>query len=104
MDTYGEDVEDVPNAAAMGGYTVMSSLALALQGVSGDVTPATAAATIKGMSESDFPGADGLTFQCGGTAFAPQPAVCSNGSLRATLDADGFPASYEAVDSTDILP
>jgi len=104
MDTYGEDVEDVPNAAAMGGYTVMSSLAVALQGISGDVTPATAAETIKAMSESDFPGADGLTFQCGGTAFTPQPAVCSNGSLRATLDADGFPASYEAVDSTDILP
>src|SRR5262245_51255643 len=104
MDKYGEDLDDIENAAAMGGYTVMSSLALALQGISGDVTPATAAATIKGMSESDFPGADGLTFQCGGTAFEPQPAVCSNGSLRATLDADGFPASYEAVDSTDILP
>jgi branched-chain amino acid transport system substrate-binding protein len=104
MDTYGEDLDDIENAAAMGGYTVMSSLALALQGISGDVTPATAAETIKGMAESDFPGADGLTFQCGGTAFEPQPAVCSNGSLRATLDADGFPASYEAVDSTDILP
>jgi branched-chain amino acid transport system substrate-binding protein len=103
-DAYGQDIEDVENAAAMGGYTVMSSLAVALQGVSGDVTPATAAATIKAMTESDFPGADGLTFQCGGTAFEPQPAVCSNGSLRATLDADGFPASYEAVDSTDILP
>jgi hypothetical protein len=36
--------------------------------------------------------------------FAEQPAVCSNGSLRATLDAEGNPASYEAVDSTDILP
>jgi branched-chain amino acid transport system substrate-binding protein len=104
IDAYGEDLDDVENAAAMGGYTVMSSLALALQGVSGDVTPAAAATTIKAMAESDFPGADGLTFQCGGTAFEPQPAVCSNGSLRATLDADGFPASYEAVDSTDILP
>jgi hypothetical protein len=30
--------------------------------------------------------------------------VCSNGSLRATLDADGNPASYEPVDSTEILP
>jgi branched-chain amino acid transport system substrate-binding protein len=104
IDTFGEDVEDIENATAMGGYTVMASLAAALQGISGDVTPATAASTIKEMAESDFPGADGLTFQCGGTAFAPQPAVCSNGSLRATLDADGFPSSYEAVDSTDILP
>jgi hypothetical protein len=29
--------------------------------------------------------------------------VCTNGSLRAVLDADGNPASYEPVDSTDIL-
>jgi branched-chain amino acid transport system substrate-binding protein len=101
---FGEDVEDVENATAMGGYTAMSSLIAALQGISGEVTPQAAAAAIKSMEEADYPGADGLTFQCGGTAYEPQPAVCSNGSLRATLDADGNPASYEAVDSTDILP
>ncbi|HET8618690.1 MAG TPA: ABC transporter substrate-binding protein [Acidimicrobiales bacterium] len=102
--TFGEDVEDVENATAMGGYTAMSSLITALQGISGEVTPQSAAAAIRSMEEADYPGADGLTFQCGGTAYEPQPAVCSNGSLRATLDADGNPASYEAVDSTDILP
>ena len=63
-----------------------------------------AAQAIKSMDEADYPGADGLTFQCGGSAFPAQPAVCSNNSLRATLDAEGNPASYEAVDSTDILP
>ena len=104
MATYGDDVEDVENATAMGGYTAMSSLIAALQGISGEVTPETAAAAIKAMEETDYPGAAGLTYQCGGTAFEPQPAVCSNGSLRATLDADGNPASYEPVDSTEILP
>jgi branched-chain amino acid transport system substrate-binding protein len=103
MEKYGDDVSDVNNATAMGGYTVMASLASALQGIEGDVTAETAAATIKAMSSADYPGADGLTFQCGGSAYAPQPAVCSNGSLRATLDADGNPSSYEAVDPTDIL-
>jgi branched-chain amino acid transport system substrate-binding protein len=104
MAEYGQEVEDVENALAMGGYTVVSSLAAALDGISGDITAATAAETIKSMQETDFPGADGITFQCGGSAFPEQPAVCTNQSLRAVLDADGNPASYEAVDSTDILP
>jgi branched-chain amino acid transport system substrate-binding protein len=103
MAKYGEDVEDVDNALAMGGYTSVASLAIALDGVSGDVTPETAAETIKSMPESDYPGADGLTFRCGGTVFPSQPAVCTNQSLRATLDADGNAASYEPVDSTDVL-
>jgi branched-chain amino acid transport system substrate-binding protein len=101
--TYGQDVEDVDNALGMGAYTVMSSLATALDGVSGDITPETAAEAIKAMPESDYPGADGLTFQCGGTAFPSQPAVCSNQSLRATLDAEGNPASYEPIDASDIV-
>jgi branched-chain amino acid transport system substrate-binding protein len=104
MEKYGTDVKDVPNALAMGGYTAMSSLAESLGGISGDITPATAAEAIKAMKKADFPGADGVTFQCGGSAFEPQPAVCTNQSLQATLDADGKPAKYEPVDSTDILP
>jgi branched-chain amino acid transport system substrate-binding protein len=103
MDAYGDEVEDVPNALAMGGYTTMASLATALQGIEGDITPETAIEAIKSMPESEFPGADGLTFQCGGSAFPSQPAVCTNQSLRAVLDAEGQPASYEPVDSTDIL-
>ncbi|HKE76244.1 MAG TPA: ABC transporter substrate-binding protein [Acidimicrobiales bacterium] len=104
MAKYGTDVKDVPNALAMGGYTSMSSLAESLAGIEGDITTTSAAAAIKAMKESDFPGADGITFQCGGTVFPAQPAVCTNQSLRATLDKDGNPAKYDPVDSTDILP
>jgi branched-chain amino acid transport system substrate-binding protein len=103
MEAYGDEVEDVPNALAMGGYTTMTSLATALQGIEGDVTPETAIQALKSMPEADFPGADGLTFQCGGSAFPSEPAVCTNQSLRAVLDAEGNPASYEPVDSTEIL-
>ncbi|HLM29103.1 MAG TPA: ABC transporter substrate-binding protein [Acidimicrobiales bacterium] len=103
MGTYGQDVEDVDNALGMGAYTVIASLATALDGISDDITPATVTETIKSMSEADYPGAGGLTFQCGGEAFPPQPAVCSNQSLRATLDAEGNPASYEPVDSSDAV-
>jgi branched-chain amino acid transport system substrate-binding protein len=103
MGEYGDEVEDIDNALAMGAYTVISSLAMSLDGVEGDVTTETAAAAIKAMPEADFPGADGLTFQCGGSAFPAQPAVCTNQSLRATLDAEGLPSTYEPVDSTAIL-
>jgi substrate-binding family protein len=102
-DAFG-DVEDVDNALAMGGYTVMASLLTALEGAEGEVTPASAAETIKSMDEAEYPGADDVTFQCGGTVYPEQPAVCTNQSLQATLDADGNPASYEVADPTDILP
>jgi branched-chain amino acid transport system substrate-binding protein len=103
MATYGQDVEDVNNALAMGGYTTTASMATALAEAEGDITPETAAEAIKAMPESEYPGADGLMFQCGGSAFPSQPAVCTNQSLRATLDAEGNPASYEPIDPSDSL-
>jgi branched-chain amino acid transport system substrate-binding protein len=103
VDAYGDDVQDVENINGFGGYVAMTSLAASLDGIEGDITPDTAIDTIKAMAETDYPGADGMTFQCGGSAFEPAPAVCTNQSLRATLDAEGSPASYEPVDSTEIL-
>jgi branched-chain amino acid transport system substrate-binding protein len=103
VDAYGDEIEDVENINGFGGYVAMTSLAASLDGIEGDVTPDTVTETIKSMPETDYPGADGMTFQCGGSAFEPAPAVCTNQSLRATLDAEGNPAGYEAVDSTEIL-
>lgn len=103
MDEYGE-VADVENALGMGGYTVMASLLTALDGLEGEVTPESVAEAIKTMDEADYPGADGMTFQCGGSAYEPNPAVCTNQSLQATLDANGNPTGYEVADPTDILP
>ncbi len=103
MGAYGQDVDDVDNSLGMGGYTVLSTLVTALSELSGEVTPETAAEAIKAMPESDYPGASGVTFQCGGTEFPSQPAVCSNQSLRATLDADGVPASYEVIDASEAV-
>jgi branched-chain amino acid transport system substrate-binding protein len=103
MGEYGQEVEDVDNNVAMGGYTVTASLATAMAGVSGDITPETVAEAIKTMDEADYPGGDGLTFQCGGSVFPSQPAVCSNQSLRATLDAEGNLASYEPIDASDAV-
>ena len=69
----------------------MASLPTALDGIEGDITTETVIEAIKAMAEADYPGADGVTFQCGGTVFPSQPAVCTNQSLRATLDAEGNP-------------
>ena len=104
MDTYGEDVTDVDNNTAMGAYAAMGALAISLDGISGDITPETVIATIKAMPEQELPGAGGVKFQCGGSASALLPAVCSNEFLRTELDAEGQPASYEMVDATDVLP
>jgi branched-chain amino acid transport system substrate-binding protein len=104
MDTYGQDVEDVNNNTSMGGYTAMASLLTSLQGISGDIAPESVIAAIKAMPESELPGGGGVKYQCGGSALAMLPAVCSNEWLQTTLDADGNPTTYTAVDSTDILP
>jgi branched-chain amino acid transport system substrate-binding protein len=103
MDAYGQDVADVDNNVPMVGYTVVAALATSLDGISGEITPATVAQAIKAMPAAELPGGGGVTFRCGGSAIASMPGVCSNQWLRTALDADGQPTSYEAVDSTDIL-
>jgi branched-chain amino acid transport system substrate-binding protein len=102
MDAYGQGV-DVDNNVTMVGYTVMAALATSLDGITGDVTPATVAQAIKSMPEQELPGGGGVRFRCGGSAMRRTPAVCSNEWLRAALDVEGQPGGYEAVDSTDIL-
>jgi branched-chain amino acid transport system substrate-binding protein len=104
MGTYGEDVNDVANFTAMGGYVAMASLLTSLEEISGDITPQTVIETIKSMPEQELPGGGGITFQCGGSAIAMAPSVCTNQWLRTSLDAEGQPTTYEVVDSTDILP
>jgi branched-chain amino acid transport system substrate-binding protein len=103
MATYGPDIEDVANATAMGGYIAMASLLTSLDGISGEITPATIIETIKSMPEAEMPGGGGMTFQCGGSATAALPAVCTNQSLRTQLDAEGQPSTYEVIDSTDLV-
>jgi branched-chain amino acid transport system substrate-binding protein len=104
MNAFGEDVQDVENATSMGGYVAMASLLTALEGISGDVTPESVVAAIKAMPEQELPGGGGLRFRCGGSALAMMPAVCSNEWLQTELDSEGRPTTYEAIDSSEILP
>lgn len=45
--------------------------------------------------------AGGVTYRCHESADPASPAVCANQSLRTQLDAEGQPASYDVVDSSD---
>jgi hypothetical protein len=56
------------------------------------------------MVAADYPGATGVTCLCGGWAYEPPPAVCTNQSVLATLDAAGNPTGYEVAHPTDIFP
>jgi branched-chain amino acid transport system substrate-binding protein len=98
VSTFGDDVTDIDNNTAMGGYVAMASLLTALEGLEGDVTPETVTEAIKSMPESELPGGGGVMYQCGGSAAPDLPAVCTNQSLRSELDADGQPTTYEVVD------
>jgi branched-chain amino acid transport system substrate-binding protein len=103
MDAYGQDVQDVNNATAMGGYVAMASLLTSLGEISGEITPETVIETIKAMPEAELPGGGGVMFQCNGSADPALPAVCTNQSLRTQLDAEGQPTAYEVVDSSELL-
>ena len=103
MDAYGQDVQDVNNATAMGGYVAMGSLLTSLGEISGEITPETVIDAIKAMPEAELPGGGGVMFQCNGSADPALPAVCTNQSLRTQLDAEGQPTAYEVVDSSELL-
>ena len=102
MDAYGENVE-VDSQVSVVGYSVVAALATSLEGMSGDVTPATVTQAVKAMPEAELPAGGGVMFRCGGSSSTTSPALCSNEWLRATLGPDGQPTGYEAVDSTDLV-
>jgi branched-chain amino acid transport system substrate-binding protein len=96
VDTYGGDI-DTSRSTGMNMFITVSGFVTALDGISGDVTPATVTSTIKGMDETELLGSGGLTFRCNGEAVPGTPAVCTTGALKTTLDAEGQPAEYEVV-------
>jgi branched-chain amino acid transport system substrate-binding protein len=95
METFGEDI-DTSRATGHGTFTVLAGFDAALEGLSGEITPESVISAIKAMPETELPDSAGLTFQCDGEQKPDQPAVCVNGSLVTTLDADGNPTGYEA--------
>lgn len=101
METYGKDIE-ISSTTGRGMFITLTGLATALEGITGDITPETANATIKAMPEKELPGAAGLKFRCNGKAYPESPAVCVRGGLSTTLDEEGHPTEFQVLGSSPI--
>jgi ABC-type branched-subunit amino acid transport system substrate-binding protein len=101
VDTYADE-EPGSETGGISMFTAVAGMAAALEGISGDITPATVISTIKAMPEMELPGSGGLRFRCNGNAIEFAPAVCTRGTLLTTLDASGAPTTYEVVGDTPI--
>jgi branched-chain amino acid transport system substrate-binding protein len=102
LDKYGASDVDRSNTVGMAMFNTMGAFGAALKGLKGDVTSASVLSTIKGMDWTVVPGTGGLHFRCSGKADPTQPAVCSNATNAATLDAKGVAASYTPVNDAEI--
>ncbi|MBL7495906.1 ABC transporter substrate-binding protein [Frankia sp. CNm7] len=100
-ETYGEDI-DLSNNDGMIMFMITAGLRASLEGMTGDVTPETITATIKGMKETELPGAGGINFRCNGKADPEHPAVCVLGGLVTTLDDKGQPSEYKVLGNDPI--
>ncbi|OHV34956.1 branched-chain amino acid ABC transporter substrate-binding protein [Parafrankia colletiae] len=98
---YGSDI-DTGRVAGLTMFTLVAALEAAADGVSGDITSDSVVTAIKGMPETDVPGATGLRFRCNGKAVPATPALCVRGWLTTTLGSDGQPTDYKPVGVTPI--
>jgi len=95
-DTFGDGI-DTSRITGAGAFVVVAGFVAGLEGIEGDVTSESVVAALRSMPETELPGAGGLRFRCDGESAAGA-AVCTPGSLVTTLDAEGRPSSYEAVE------
>jgi branched-chain amino acid transport system substrate-binding protein len=68
-----------------------------------NITAASVTAAMKAAPAIALPLAKGITFQCNGQAFPPQPAYCTNQALQTSLDKDGNFGSFKLVDTSESL-
>jgi branched-chain amino acid transport system substrate-binding protein len=86
-----------PGSAAELMFISVMGFHVAVEGISGDITPQTVAATIKQMPSKLLPGGGGVHFRCNGQAVAASPALCVRGGLVTQLDDTGQPTTYKPV-------
>jgi len=97
LNKYGAGNVDKSSIGGVAMYEALAGFATAVQGMKGNVTPASIAAAAKAMPWSILPGAGGTHFRCNNKADAAQPAVCTNALLAGTLDSQGKVVSYTPV-------
>lgn len=103
IETYGTGDIDPGSALTNNMFMTMMGARIALDGLKGEVTPASIVATTKAMPLSELPNGGGLHFRCNGKAFPLTPAVCTKGTLRTSLDDKGEPTlPYKKISDTPI--
>ena len=91
-----------PGSVAELMFSSVTAFHVALQGITGDITPENVVATIKKMPWTLLPGGGGTHFRCNGKALAGSPALCIRAGLVTTLDDTGMPTAYKPVGDTRI--
>jgi branched-chain amino acid transport system substrate-binding protein len=99
---YGASDVDKSSIGGPAMFMALGGFDAATAGLKGDVTPASIIAATKAMDWSVLPASGGLHFRCNGKADPLQPAVCSNGTNAAVLDAEGNAKKYIPVGDDQI--
>jgi branched-chain amino acid transport system substrate-binding protein len=94
--TYGSGDIDTSRAGAVNIFLTFTAVDIALEGLEGEVTAASAIEAMRSMDRVELPGSGGLQFRCDGEQIASEPASCTADGLYTVLDADG--------ETTDVLP
>jgi branched-chain amino acid transport system substrate-binding protein len=98
--TYGgNEIEDLDQAMPI--YIQWMAAMGAVEGLTGEVTPASTLAAIKSMPNKQLIGS-GMWYRCNGKAVPAKPGICMNGTLRTVLDAKGNPTEYETAGNTKV--
>jgi ABC-type branched-subunit amino acid transport system substrate-binding protein len=88
---FGSDAIDISRAGAVNIFVLFAGIDVALDGLEGEVTPASATAAMRSMDDAELPGGGGLRFRCDGQQIPIEPAACTAQGLYTVLDAAGQP-------------
>jgi branched-chain amino acid transport system substrate-binding protein len=102
LEKYGAGDVDPEEATPLAVFSALSGLSVGTKGLEGEVTPASVIAAYRAMQSESLPGTGSRPFRCNGKAAPETPAVCANSTLKATLDADGNPVTYERINDQPI--
>lgn len=103
IDEYASDPSSISlTSNPVGAFGVVTNFVRAMAGVTGDITPSSVIATLKGNPALPLALGAGLEFRCDGTAVSILPSVCTSGFVQATLDAEGQPTDFEVVEPGDL--
>lgn len=103
IDTYAPDLDSPGDLTPMASYLTWMAARVALDGLSGEITPETVIEAFKSMPSTELPLYLGGQFRCNGQADPMFPAVCGHAAVFATLDAEGYPIEFQ-VTQTDAVP